>query len=158
MIQLPLVTHQSQLFDVVLISPNKGPCSHYNSTVERGRINSLFTSSALDAWRHTKITAIYFTKWKKYWLPSGHSSIFFWDYKYRDELGTLRINICFSSWLKMGFVKIRKQLLLSVGYKSFHYWVTHLFRSKYKRQRAFADTISGVRVLHHLSAFSFNEL
>lgn len=49
MIQLPLVTHQSKLFDVVLISPNKGPNSYYNFTVERGKINSLFTSGALDA-------------------------------------------------------------------------------------------------------------
>ena len=69
---------QSKLLNVALIRPNKKHCSYYNLTMERGKINSLFTSGASDAWRHTKITAIYFTRWKKYWLPSGHRRHFLW--------------------------------------------------------------------------------
>ena len=90
--------------------------------------------------------------------PLVTEGIFFEDYKCRDELGTFRINICFPSRLKMGFVKIQEQFLLSVSYKSFHHRVIHLFRLKYKRQRAFSATVSGVRMLNRLSAFAFNEL
>lgn len=48
MIQLPLVIHPSKLFDVILISPNKGSGSYCNLLCKEGKINSLFTSGVPD--------------------------------------------------------------------------------------------------------------